>query len=161
MPVNFIYCGLIQAIFPKARIINIRRDPLDNCLSMYSNSFSESYAYSARLSDLGHYYNLYAGLMDHWKNTLSMKYLEVSYEDLVENQEAKSREILEFCGLPWEQGVMEFYKGQKTAYTISQVQVSKPINKRGVARWKPYEKHIQPLIKALDEDIVGDLGVTK
>jgi len=97
MPVNFIYCGLIQAIFPNARIINIKRDPLDNCLSIFSNSFSESYAHSARLEDLGHYYNLYAGLMDHWKRTLSMKYLEVVYEDLVENQEAKSREILEFC----------------------------------------------------------------
>ena len=159
MPVNFIYLGMIQTMFPNARVIHIKRNPLDNCLSMYSNDFSETYAYTTKFNTLGHYYNLYADLMTHWKKTLNMKFMEIQYEDLVANQEQKSREVLEFCGLEWEDEVLEYYKAKKAAYTISQVQVTRPINTQGLARWKPYQEHIGELIDALDEDIVGKLGV--
>ncbi len=159
LPVNFIHLGLFQAMFPNARAIYIRRHPLDTCLSMYSNNLSHGYAYSAKQDTLGHYFNLHAGLMRHWKENLAMKYLQVDYPDLVENTEEKAREILDFCGLEWEDRVLEFYKGRKSSFTISQVQVSHPINKKGLGRWVPYKKYIGPLIEALDEDIVGPLGV--
>jgi len=159
MPINFIHLGIFQAMFPKGRVIYIRRHPLDNCMSMFSNNLSQGYAYTARLDTLGHYFNLHADLMCHWRENLDMKYLEVDYPDLVAEPEKKAREILEFCGLPWEDQVLEFYKGRKSAYTISQVQVSEPINKKGLGRWVPYKKHIGELIAALDEDIVGPLGV--
>jgi tetratricopeptide (TPR) repeat protein len=161
MPVNFIHLGLINTLFPNARVIHIRRSPLDTCLSMYSNYFSDSYAYASRLEDLGHYYNLYAGLMAHWREALPMKFLEVQYEELVNATEAKAKAILGFCGLPWDAGVLEFYKGKKSAFTLSQIQVSKPINTSSFQRWKPYEKHIQPLIRSLDPAIVGPLDKTR
>lgn len=160
MPVNFIYLGIVQTLFPKARILHIRRSPLDTCLSMYSNYFSAVYAYSARLEDLGHYYNLYADLMAYWKKTLKIKFLEVQYEDLVDNPRVKAKEILEFCGLPWDERILEFYKIKKSAFTLSQVQVSQPINKSSFARWRPYEEHIQPLIKVLNPAVVGPLDMT-
>lgn len=161
MPVNFIHLGIFQAMFPNARVIYIKRNPLDTCLSMYSNNLSGSYAYTAKFEDLGHYFNLHCDLMRHWKENLSMKYMELSYAELVEEPEKKARQVMEFCGLEFEDKVLEFYKGRKSAYTISQVQVSQPINKKGLARWRPYKKHIGPLIEALDEDIVGPLGVDK
>lgn len=160
MPVNFIYLGIVQTLFPKARILHIRRSPLDTCLSMYSNYFSGVYAYSARLEDLGHYYNLYADLMAYWKKTLKIKFMEVQYEDLVRDSKIKAKEILDFCDLPWNDRVLEFYKIKKSAFTLSQVQVSQPINKSSFARWKPYEEHIQPLIKALNPAVVGPLDMT-
>ncbi len=157
MPVNFIHLGIFQAMFPNARVIYIKRNPLDTCLSMYSNNLSSSYAYTANFDTLGHYFNLHCDLMRFWKENLSMKYMELSYTELVENPEEKARQIMDFCGLEWEDKVLEFYKGRKSAFTISQVQVSQPINKKGLGRWVHYKKHIGPLIEALDEDIVGPL----
>lgn len=159
MPVNFIHLGIFQAMFPNARVIYIKRNPLDTCLSMFSNSLSGSFAYTAKFDTLGHYFNLHCDLMRFWKENLSMKYLELSYTALVEEPEKMAREIMDFCGLDFEDQVLEFYKGRKSAYTLSQVQVSQPINKKGMNRWVPYKKHIGPLIEALDEDIVGPLGV--
>lgn len=157
MPVNFLFLGIFQAMFPSARVIHIKRHPLDICLSLYTNDLRGSYPYTTTFENLAHYFNLYADLMRFWRDNLSMKFMELSYAELVENPEEKTREILDFCGLEFEDRVLEFYKGRKSAYTISQVQVSEPINKKGIDRWRPYAKHIGPLIEALDEDIVGPL----
>lgn len=157
MPVNFLFLGIFQAMFPNARVIHIKRHPLDTCLSLYTNDLRGSYPYTTKFENLGHYFNLHADLMRFWKENLSLKYLELCYAELVDKPEEKAREVMEFCGLDFEDKVLEFHKGKKSAYTISQVQVSEPINKKGVGRWRHYKKHIGPLIEALDEDIVGPL----
>ncbi|MEE8370662.1 MAG: sulfotransferase, partial [Sphingomonadales bacterium] len=152
MPVNFLYAGFIRCLFPRARIIHIRRSGLDICVSMFTNKFSKSYTYATDLGDLGRYYRLYEALMDHWRKALPGAYLEVAYEDLVADQEAQSRRIIEFLGLEWEEACLEFHKTKERIFTFSASQVRKPMNASSVGRWRNYERHLGPLIKALEGD---------
>ena len=111
MPVNFIHLGIFQAMFPNARVIYIKRNPLDTCLSMYSNNLSSSYAYTAKFDTLGHYFNLHCDLMRHWSENLSMKYMELSYTELVENPEEKARQIMDFAVFPGRIRCLSFIRG--------------------------------------------------
>ncbi len=153
MPGNFFHAGFIRILFPNARIIHTRRHPLDNCLSCYFNKFQTGQQFSYDLAYLGQYYREYARLMEHWRKVLPKPFLEVQYEDLVANQEKMSREIIEFCGLSWDDRCLEFHKNERPIRTASSWQVRQPMYSTSVDRWRPYEKHLAPLIKAL-----GDLA---
>lgn len=153
MPGNFFHAGLIRLMFPNARIIHTRRHPLDNCLSAYFNKFQTGQQFSYDLTYLGKYYREYARLMDHWRKVLPQPFLEVQYEELVENQERLSRQIIEFCGLPWDDRCLEFHKNERPIRTASSWQVRQPMYTSSVDRWRPYVKQLQPLIAAL-----GDLA---
>lgn len=150
MPHNFLHLGLISQMFPEAPIIYCRREPLDNCLSIYFSEFNSMHSYSSDLTAIGEHYVCHIRLMTHWKELLGDKILELNYEDMVNNQEVTTRRLLEFCGLEWDENCLHFYKSKRTANTISYDQVRRPIYKKSVARWKNYEKHLGPLIKALD-----------
>ncbi len=157
MPQNFVYLGLIVLMFPEVKIIHCRRNPMDTCLSNYFQNFAAAgLGFTYNLEDLGHYYRLYLDIMDHWKKVLPVKIYDNNYEELVQNPRENIKKLLDFCGLSWYEGCLEFYKTKRDVKTASYDQVRKPIYKKSVARWKRYEKHLEPLRKILEaEDLPG------
>jgi tetratricopeptide (TPR) repeat protein len=153
MPGNFFHLGLIHILMPNAKLIHCRRHPLDNCWSAYTNRFATGQQFSYDLKSLGLYYREYARLMDHWRKVLPAPVLEVQYEDLVADQEAQSRRLIDFCGLEWDDKCLEFHKTDRPIRTASSWQVRQPIYSSSVDRWRPYLSHMKPLIDAL-----GDLA---
>jgi len=149
MPGNYMWLGLIQLLFPGARIIHVRRNSLDTCLSCYFTDFNGVHDHAYSLDNLGHYYCEYNKLMMHWKNVLSIPLLEVDYESLVANAESVSRTMIEFCGLQWDPKVLDFHKSDRLANTTSYLQVKQPIYSSSVGRWNKYEKHLSLLRNAL------------
>ncbi|WJW75196.1 sulfotransferase [Thiohalobacter sp. IOR34] len=149
MPGNFMHLGLIELLFPDARIIHCVRNPLDTCLSCFFQNFREFHVYTNDLEDLGRYYREYRRLMEHWKNVLNVPILDLCYEDLVEDPEHHSRRLIEFCGLEWDDRCLEFHKSKRLAWTASYQQVRQPIYRKSRQRWKNYERHMGSLIEAL------------
>ncbi|HEY9120286.1 MAG TPA: sulfotransferase [Marinobacter sp.] len=149
MPHNFLYLGLIALLFPKARIIHIRRDPIDNCLSIFFQKFNIGHAYANDLAWLGHYYRLYEDLMAHWNRVLPLSILNIRYEDLVADQVAVTRRMIEFSGLDWDEACLAFHARQRDVATPSYDQVNRPVYRDSAGRWKNYQAHIGPLIDSL------------
>ena len=111
MPENFQFLGLIALLFPGAKVIHSLRDPIDTCLSCYFQNFrfqDTTLGYSTNLGYLGGYYKQYQRLMAHWRATLDIAMLDVHYEALVAGQETITRQMLEFCGLPWDEQCLAF-----------------------------------------------------
>ncbi|MBL8760598.1 MAG: sulfotransferase [Phycisphaerae bacterium] len=153
MPHNFRHVGFIWQLFPNARIIHCRRDPIDTCLSCYSISFSATHAYSNTLEGLAFMYGEYRRLMQHWRTALPLNLLEVGYEDLVHSPEEWSRKIVDFAGLAWNEKCLDFHKTKRAVLTASVDQVRRPVYDSSIGRWKKFEKHLGPLI-----DAMGDLA---
>lgn len=150
LPANFLHLGLIELLFPAARIIHCVRDPRDTCLSCYFQDFGARHAYSADLAHLGAYYRQYERLMAHWKTVIQLPFLEIRYENMVEDQETWSRRLLEFCGLPWDDRCLRFYESGRAVNTASYDQVRRPMYKTSAGKWKHYEPYLEPLLKALE-----------
>jgi tetratricopeptide (TPR) repeat protein len=149
MPGNFWYLGLIALLFPEAHVIHCLRDPLDTCLSCYFQDFSRSHPYSYDLAQLGRYYRDYRRLMNHWQQVLTIPVLDVHYEALIDNQEAVSRQLVEFIGLDWDANCLKFHDKLRFVATASYDQVRRPLYKGSVGRWRNYQRHLGPLIETL------------
>jgi tetratricopeptide (TPR) repeat protein len=151
MPANFLHVGLIRAALPNAHIIHMRRNPIDTCLSIYFQDFKAVLSYANDLGDLGHFYAEYLRLMKHWQMILPEKaILEVPYEGLVQDQEAWSRQMLQFIGLPWDPRCLDFHRINRSVTTASKWQVRQKISGASVARWRNYDQYIGPLRALLD-----------
>lgn len=152
-PANADYLGLIHRVFPQARFIYMRRDPVDTCLSCYFQNFFNAAAFTMDLQDLAHYYREHRRLVAHWRSVLPKEvFLEVPYAELVADQEGWSRKIIEFIRLPWDPKVLEFHKTERTVLTASNWQVRQKMYSSSVGRWKNYQKFIGPLLKLRDLD---------
>jgi tetratricopeptide (TPR) repeat protein len=150
MPLNFVFVGLIHLALPNARIVHIRRDPLDTCVSCYSLLFTGSQPFAYDLGELGRYYRGYESVMEHWHKVLPPGVLmDVQYEDLVADLEGVSKGVLTHCGLEWEDACRDFHDTKRTVRTASLMQVREPLYKRAVGSWRRYEKHLEPLFEAL------------
>jgi tetratricopeptide (TPR) repeat protein len=150
MPGNFMYLGLIHAALPDARIIHMRRDPIDTCLSIYFQDFGSVLAYANDLGDLAHYYAEYRRIMRHWQSILpGNALLDVPYEGLIDDQEAWSRRMLEFIELPWDPHCLDFHETRRSVVTTSRWQVRQKISRSSVARWRNYEQYVGPLLELL------------
>lgn len=150
MPSNFLYAGLIRLMLPNARIIHCRRNPVDTCLSCYTKLFTAEQNFAYDLTELGRFYRGYERLMDHWRSVLPAdRFIEVQYEDVVEDMEAQARRLIDFCGLDWNKACLSFHKSRRPVRTASVNQVRKPIYRGSVGRWKPYAGHLGPLLAAL------------
>ncbi len=146
MPANFLYAGLIHAVFPNARIIHMQRHPVDTCLSIYFQNFFNIGAYANDLDSLAHYYREYRRVTDHWRATLpATALLEVSYEALIEDQEGWTRRMLDFVGLPWDPKCLDFHRTDRVVITASKWQVRQKIHSSSAGRWRNYEKFVGPL----------------
>lgn len=150
LPGNVIFAGMIHMALPEARIIQLRRDPVDSSLSCFSQNFADGIQYAYDLGELGRYVRATHDLMDYWRETLpAHAVMDVGYEALVSDQEKETRRLLEFCGLPWDDACLSFYKTQRAVQTASIAQVRKPIYKSSVGRWRPPAEQLEPLLREL------------
>ena len=143
MPQNFQMLGLIHGAFPQAPIIHIRRNPIDNCLSIYTTAYEAPPDFAHDKGDIAHAYREYLRLVEHWRNTLPPdQFLEIDYEDLLANQEAITRKMVQFCGLEWSDTCLRPEDNGRVVTTPSLWQVRQPLYKSSVDRWKMYEPWI-------------------
>ena len=156
-PENFLHIGLIKSIFPAAKIVHTVRNPLDNLLSLYFLHLDPSMAYALDLQDAAHWYGQYKRLMSHWRKLYPDDILDVDYDALVADPQPVVREILDFAGLNWESGVLDFHSAEHAVKTASVWQVREPLFTRSSGRWRNYEQHLQPLRDALNEFVPDDL----
>jgi tetratricopeptide (TPR) repeat protein len=159
MPLNFFYAALILKALPDARIVRLRRDPMDAAISNYRQLFGlgfSYYDYAYDLAETGRYVVAFERLMARWREKLPKeRYIEVGYEDLVTDLEGQARRLLEFCALPWNDRVLKFYENDAPVATASSVQVRAPIHNRSVGRWKRYGEGIAPLKKIIEDAGLG------
>jgi len=149
---NFEHIGLIELLFPRARVIHCLRNPVDTGWSCYQQSFGTAgppFAYD--LADIGHYYGQYRRLMDHWKEISGLQMTEVIYEDLVHDLEGESRRLIEFLDLDWEDACLRFYENPRIVRTASHAQVKQPVYTSSIGRSARYQAHLEPLIESLKE----------
>ncbi len=156
MPHNFEHLGLIALLFPNVRIIHCRRNPLDNCTSLFTTQLKDHlHGYTLDLTSLGTYYREYSALMAHWHEVLPLPIYDLDYERLIASQEEESRKLIDFIGLPWDPACLSPHESSRAVSTQSRMQVRRPIYRSSVARWRRYEKHLGPLKAALG-DLVGE-----
>ena len=130
MPHNFVFVGMIRAMFPKATVIHCRRDPMDTCLSIYRKLFTGIHPYAYDLTELGQHYREYERLMDHWHMVLPGFVHDVRYEEVVADTEQQIRRILDLCGLDFHPDCLNFHETKRAVMTASNAQVRKPIYKK-------------------------------
>ncbi|MGH8026284.1 MAG: tetratricopeptide repeat-containing sulfotransferase family protein [Pseudoxanthomonas sp.] len=149
MPNNFLHIGLIQLMLPKAKIIDARRHPLACCFSGYKQYFARGQSFTYSLDDIGRYYADYVELMAHFDRALPGRVHRVFYEDMVDDTETQVRRLLDYCGLPFEDGCLRFFENKRAVRTASSEQVRKPIYREGVDHWRNYDPWLGPLKRAL------------
>jgi hypothetical protein len=147
-PENVLYLGFIAKAWPNAKIIHLRRHPMDACFAVFKQSFFR-FAYS--LDDLAEYYLAYDRLSQHWRNVLGPRMLEFHYEDLVADQESQTRALLEGLGLEFEEACLRFEQNVAPVATASSVQVREKVHSRSVGKWKRFQTELQPLQARLEE----------
>lgn len=149
MPRNFAHIGFIHLILPNAKIVDARRDPLGCCFSCFKQHFARGHAFAYSLDEIGRYYRDYVELMAHYDSVLPGRVHRVIYEDLVENTEQEVRRLLDYCGVPFEEGCLRFFETKRAIRTPSSEQVRTPIFRDAVAHWRNYEPWLDPLKRAL------------
>jgi tetratricopeptide (TPR) repeat protein len=148
MPFNFFWVGLVRLLFPNARIVHARRNPVDTCLSIYTTPFTALWGFTSAPSDLVTYYRLYRRLMDHWRAVIpSDRFLDLDYEDVVNAPEKTARRVMDFCGVDWDYACLHPEENRDAVRTASHWQARQPIYASSVERWRRYE----PLLRELRE----------
>ena len=150
MPNNFLHAGFITLILPNAKIIDARRHPMATCFSGYTQLFASGQRFTYGLSNIGRYYRDYIDVMDHWDRVLPGRVLRVQYEEMVTDTETQVRRMLDYCGLPYEENCLQFYRTERPVRTASSEQVRKPIYSGALEHWRNYEKHLDKL-----KDVLG------
>jgi tetratricopeptide (TPR) repeat protein len=158
-PMNFLYAGIINRALPEARIVCLRRHPMDACLSIFRQLFALNqpfYDYAYDLATLARHYARFDRLMAHWRAVLPPgRFTEIAYEDLVADQEGQTRRLLDFCGLDWDPACLDFHENTAAVATASSVQVRQPLYASSVGRWRRYGEGLGPLAEALEAAGVG------
>jgi tetratricopeptide (TPR) repeat protein len=149
MPNNFAHVGLIHLILPNAKIIDARRHPLACCFSGFKQHFARGQNFSYGLEDLGRYWRDYAELMAHFDAVLPGRVHRVHYEAMVADTEAQVRQLLDYCGLPFDDACLRFFENARPVRTASSEQVRQPIYRDGVDQWRHFEPWLAPLTAAL------------
>lgn len=152
-PHNFLYLGFIARALPRARIVCLRRDPVDTCLSNFREAFNPDAAthhYAFDLLDTGRYYLQFERLMAHWKRVLPGRILEIGYEDIVHDQDRATHHLLDYCELPWNDRCLHFERNTAASATASSVQVRSPLYRNAIGRWHRYEEQTRDLRQLLE-----------
>jgi hypothetical protein len=150
MPVNYMAMGLIVQMLPNAKIVHVKRNPVDTCLSCFTRLFNRHQDATYDLAELGQHYVSYDLLMHHWRRLLPPdSFIEVQYEDIVADMVGQSKRLIEFVGLPWHDACLDFHKNERSIRTASVAQVRQPIYNSSVERWRHYETFLTPLLDEL------------
>lgn len=150
---TYAYLGFAKLALPGARIVVVRRDPRDTCLSIYKNMFpGGTHRYADDLTDLGTYYRMHEALIGFWRDVWPEAFLEISYEALTADPEPEARRLIAHCGLDWEDGCLNFHEGKRRVETLSGAQVRQPIYRSSVSAWEKYAGDLAPLFAALEDD---------
>lgn len=150
-PLNFLYLGLIRRALPAARIVHLRRHPLASGYAMFRTLFRMGYPFSYDQRDLARYLIAYHRLMEHWRRTFPGQFLDVDYEALVDDQEATTRRLVDFCALPWDEACLSFHEDPRPSATASAAQVRQPLYRHARDQWRHYARQLQPLAAALEQ----------
>jgi tetratricopeptide (TPR) repeat protein len=153
IPDNILVLGQIALLFPNARVIMCERDPRDVGLSCFTSFFSEELPWSTNLDDIGFRAMSIKRLLEHWRRVVPLRMTEVRYENLIANQEAESRRLIDFLGLEWDPACLNFQNNKKGMATASYWQVRQPLYDTSIGRWKHFERHLQPLLKRLSPNV--------
>lgn len=149
MPNNYAHIALIHLMLPNARIIDARRHPMACSFSNFKQHFARGQSFSYSLEDMGRYYRDYVELMAHFDEVLPGRILRVHYENIVADTENEVRRVLDYCGLPFEEGCLRFFENDRPVRTASSEQVRQPIYKEGVDHWRHFEPWLEPLKNTL------------
>ena len=153
MPANFMYLGLISTAFPKAKIVHVKRDSAATCWGNYKNFFNrEVNLYSYDLNDLIIYYKLYLNLMNLWKREYGKQIYTLNYESLVIKQEYKTRKLIEFLDLEWENKCLEPENNTRRVNTASKRQIRQKVYQNSSAEWKKFEPFLNGIFNQLDNN---------
>lgn len=151
---NYLSCGLIRAALPNAKIILVRRKPMDTCYALYKSHFDGKFSYSYNLNELAEYYIAFDRLAQHWRLTLPPGvFQEVQYEDIIADFEDQCRRLISFLELPWDDGVLRFHENRVPSATASAVQVRRPLYASSVGRWRRHAHRLGPLRERLAKEL--------
>jgi tetratricopeptide (TPR) repeat protein len=140
MPQNFMHLGIVHLVFPRARIIHCRRNPIDTCLSIYFTNFSLMKDYAFERRGIIFFYEQYLKLMAHWRRVLPPdRFIDVDYETLVANRRQQTQRMIDFCGLDWDDACLRSESNSRVVTTASMWQARQPIYETSVERWRRYE----------------------
>jgi tetratricopeptide (TPR) repeat protein len=152
MPLNFMAVGSIHAIFPNARFIHCTRSPIDNCLSIYMTPYRSGPEYAHDRENIVHFQKQYERLSDHWRKVIPAdRFMDVSYENLVANQETVTKQMIEFLGLEWDEACLRPEDNERAVLTPSLWQARQPVYKSSTEKWRKYEPWLgafQELVKS-------------
>jgi tetratricopeptide (TPR) repeat protein len=147
---NYCLLGLINLALPDARVIHVRRDPIDSCLSCYAQLFEAEIPYAYDLGELGRAWRACEAVMAHWRSILpATTLLEVDYAALVADPEAQIRRMLTHCALAWDPACLKFHQTERVVATASVAQVRRPLYNGSAQRWRPEREVLRPLLEAL------------
>lgn len=152
-PVMFMYAGLMGVLRADARVVHLRRHPLDTSLSQYMQSFARGLGWTYDLDRIARYRAVYEDVMEAWRKLLGPRLLELTYESLVHEPRKQLERILGFCGLDYHPACEQFVQRQRAVWTASGVQVREPLTNRGVGRWRRYRHHLADLEKQLQPGV--------
>jgi hypothetical protein len=144
-PDNFLHIGFIKTLFPGAKIVHTRRNPLDNLLSLYFLHLDPGMAYALDLADAAHWYGQYERLMAHWKALYPNDIFDVDYDELVREPNPVIERLLDFLYLEWDGSLLDFHRGGTPVKTASVWQVRQPLHPRSSGRWRNYRTQLEPI----------------
>ena len=147
---NFWYVGFIFIFFPNSKIIHVHRNSKDNCLSIFKNLFDMPEGWCYEQNELANYYLIYEDIMKFWNKMFPNKIFNLKYENLINNSEKEIRELIEFCGLSWENNCLKFYQNNNPIKTLSVNQANKPLYKSSINKFKFYEDKLTDLFSKLN-----------
>jgi len=150
MPGNYMRLGQIAVALPDAKIIHCKRNPVDTCLSCYKQTFTLGHYWSYNLDDMADHYAHYYALMNHWREVIPDRFIEISYEDTVNDLETQARRLIDYVGLEWNDACLKPHKSKRSILTASKGQVRKPVYKTSVEAWRRYEDQLSDFAKKLE-----------
>ena len=154
LPPNYLYLPLILKALPNARIVHVRRNPMDACFASFKQLFADAYPHSYDQQEMARHHARYFRLMETWRDRFGDRFLDISYEDTAANLEPNARALIRFLGLPWEDACLHFHEQSGAVTTASSVQVRQPAHTRSVGRWRRYEQQLRPMREALEREAV-------
>ncbi|MEP7242903.1 MAG: sulfotransferase [Gammaproteobacteria bacterium] len=144
MPFNEIWLPVLRMAFPKAKVVHVRRNPLDVCVSMMSHNFTHGFNCGYRIEDIVHHLEAVSNLLEHYRTELGFDDLTLPYEALVAGQARETRRLLDYLGLPFEETCLRFHENRRYAPTPSYAQVTEKLNDRSVGRHEHYASALRP-----------------